>query len=201
MEQTTHTPRRVDPHKLTVTAILAALATVLMALSFNVPLMPGFIKMDFSELPALLASFALGPVSGAAVCLVKNLINLLFTTTGGVGELSNFLLGVAFVVPAGLLYQRKKGKKAALLGAVLGAALMAAFSMISNYYVVYPVYGAFMPMEGILGMYQAINPAVETLWDALLWFNLPFTFLKGMASVIITALIYKPLSPLLKGRK
>ena len=93
--------RRVDVRRITMTGMLSAVATVLMFLSFSIPLVPSFLKMDFSELPALIASFAFGPVSGATVCLVKNLVNVLSTTTGGVGELSNFLLGVSFVVPAG----------------------------------------------------------------------------------------------------
>ena len=95
----------INIRKMTATAIMAAVSTVLMFLSFNVPLMPSFIKLDLSELPALISSFAMGPVSGIVVCLVKNLINLFFTTTGGVGELSNFILGCAFVVPAGLIYK------------------------------------------------------------------------------------------------
>ena len=111
--------------KMTVTAILAAVSTVLMFLSFNVPFMPSFIKMDFSELPALIAAFAYGPLSGVIVCLIKNLINLLSTQTGGVGELSNFILGCAFVLPAGLIYKHKKTKKSAVLGALLGAVIMA----------------------------------------------------------------------------
>lgn len=188
---------------ITVTGMLAAVASVLIVLNFQIPLlMPSFIKMDFSDLPALIASFALGPVSGVAVCLIKNLVNfLLASNTGGVGELSNFLLGVSFVAPAGILYRYIKGRKGALIGSVIGAVAMAVLSVFSNYYVVYPVYTALMPMETILGMYQAINPKVETLWDALIWFNMPFTFIKGMASVAITMLIYKPLSPILKGRR
>ena len=75
-----------------------------------VPLMPSFIKLDLSELPALIAAFSMGPLSGAAVCLVKNLVNVMFTTTGGVGELSNFLLGCFFVVPAGLIYKYHNGR-------------------------------------------------------------------------------------------
>ena len=201
MENKTQMSHRLDTRKITVTAILAALATVLMMLSFNVPLMPGFIKMDLSELPALLAAYSLGPISGAAVCLVKNLINLFFSTTGGVGELSNFMLGVFFVVPAGVIYRMKKTRWGAIGGAVLGAALMAILSVFSNYYITYPVYTAFLPMEAILGMYQAINPNVENLWQALIWFNMPFTFIKGMIAVVITIFIYKPLSPLLKGRR
>ena len=193
--------KKVDLRKITMTAILAAFSTVLMFLSFNVPLMPSFIKLDFSELPALIASFSMGPVSGVAVCFVKNLVNVLFTTTGGVGELSNFILGACFVLPAGYIYGRMKGRKGALIGSLIGAAIMAVVSVFTNYFVVYPIYTAFMPMEAILGMYQAINPAVNTLWDALLLFNMPFTFVKGLLSVIITFVVYKKISPLIKGRE
>ena len=88
---------------LAMTAILSAVATVLMMLSFSVPLVPSFLKMDLSEMPALIASLSMGPWSGVLVCLIKNLINLPMSTTGCVGELANFLHGVAFVVPAGLI--------------------------------------------------------------------------------------------------
>ena len=112
--------------KLSVTAMLAAVATVLMFLDFSIPIVPSFIKLDVSELPALLAAYSLGPVSGMAVCLIKNLFNLLFHgSTGGVGELCNFLLGASFVIPAGLLYQYKKNRKMAFVGALIGAAVMA----------------------------------------------------------------------------
>ncbi|MBQ9952167.1 MAG: ECF transporter S component [Clostridia bacterium] len=191
--------KRLDVRRMTVTAMLSAVATVLMFFSFNVPLMPSFIKLDFSELPALIAAFGFGPLSGATVCLVKNLVNLLFTTTGGVGELSNFVLGASFVVPAGLVYKLHRTRIGALIGSVIGALAMAVIGVFSNYYVVYPVYTAFMPMEVILNMYRAINPRVETLWDALLWFNMPFTFIKGMCSVAMAFAIYKPLSPVLFG--
>lgn len=199
MTQKTMTRRRTDVRRMTMTAMLAAVATVLMFLSFSVPLMPSFIKLDFSELPALIAAYAFGPVSGVTVCLVKNLVNLLFTTTGGVGELSNFVLGASFVFTAGVIYKRKKSRRSALIGSVIGAAAMAVIGVFSNYFVVYPVYTAFMPMETILGMYRAINPNVETLWDALVWFNMPFTFAKGLCSTAMAFVIYKPLSPVLKG--
>ena len=98
----------VNTRKIAMTAILAAAASVLMFISFKLPFMPSFISLDFSELPALLASFTLGPMSGVAVCFVKNLINLTQSMTGGVGELSNFIIGSAFVLPAGLIYRRHR---------------------------------------------------------------------------------------------
>ena len=105
---------KIRVRKLVMTAMLAAVATVLMFLSFGIPLVPSYLKLDFSELPALIASFSMGPLSGVVVCLVKNLINLMNTTTAGVGELSNFILGCLFVVPAGLIYNKWKTRKGAL---------------------------------------------------------------------------------------
>lgn len=186
--------------KLTVTAILGAVAAVLMFLQFSVPVMPGFIKMDVANFPALIASFALGPVSGVGVCLIKNLLNLFTTSTGGVGELSDFILGCIMVIPAGLIYKRKKTRGGALLGAVIGAVCMAGCSLLTNYYITYPVYTNFMPMEQIISAYQLILPSVDSLWKALLIFNVPFTFVKGLLCAIITFLVYKPLSPILKGK-
>lgn len=118
----TRADSKFSVRKLTMTAMLGAVATVLMYISVSVPLMPSFIKLDLSELPALIASFALGPLSGVAVCLIKNLINLFFSTTGGVGELSNFLLGAIFVFVAGMFYRYMGGRKGALIGSLCGAA-------------------------------------------------------------------------------
>ena len=184
------------------TAMLSAVAYILMFLEFPIPmLIPSFIKMDFSELPALIAAFAYGPLSGVLVCLIKNVIHLLNTQSGGVGELSNFILGAAFVYTSGLVYKKVHNKKGAVIGSVIGAVLMSVVSVFSNYYIVYPFYTVFMPMEAIIGAYRAILPSVENLWQCLIIFNVPFTFFKGMCSVLITFLVYKPLSPILKGTR
>ena len=190
--------KNFNVRKLTITAMLAAVSSVLMFFSFNVPLMPSFIKMDFSELPALFASITLGPVSGVVVCLVKNLVNLFFSTTGGVGELSNFILGAFFVLPVGILCRKNKSYKNAIIGSLIGAVIMAAFSVVSNYFVIYPVYYNFLPEEAVLGMYQAINPGIHSVLDALIIFNMPFTFIKGLCSAIIAILLYRPMLPILK---
>ncbi len=185
---------------MTMTAMLSAVAFALMFFDFSIPfLVPSFIEMDLSELPALIGSFAMGPWYGVLICLVKNLIHLFMTSTGGVGELSNFILGAAFVLPAGLIYQRKKSKKNAIIGSFVGAASMALLSVVSNYFIVYPAYTAFMPMDTILAMYQEIWPGADTLLKCLVIFNMPFTFVKGMISVVITLFIYKHISPIIKG--
>ena len=189
--------------KLTGTAMLGAVAAVLMYMEFPIPIMPSFVKLDVSELPALLAAYAYGPVSGIAVCLIKNLIKLPSTSTAAVGELFNFVMGSVFSFSAGYIYSRNKSRKGALIGAVVGAALMAVLSVPFNYLLVYPAYVVCygMPMEAIIGMYQAILPSANSLLKCLVIFNLPFTFCKGLIDAILCFLIYKPLSPLMHGRQ
>ncbi len=184
-------------HKITVTALLSAIAFILQYIELPVFFMPGFIKFDFSDLPALLAAFSLGPVYGVVTELIKNLIHLPVSNSAMIGELSNFILGAAFVFTAGLIYKKDRTRKGALLGSIIGAAVMAVVSLPINYYIVYPIYENFMPLENIIGAYQAILPRVKTLWQCLLVFNVPFTLLKGLVDVLITFLIYKKLSPIL----
>ena len=123
--------------KLTGTAMLGAVAAVLMYMEFPIPIMPSFVKLDVSELPALLAAYAYGPVSGIAVCLIKNLIKLPSTSTAAVGELFNFVMGALFVGVAGFVYKRSKTRRSALIGAGLGALAMAVVSVPYNYFIVY----------------------------------------------------------------
>lgn len=206
--------QRSRTHKIAVTAMLSAAATVLMFLEFPIPfLIPSFVELDFSELPALLAAFSLGPVSGVVVCLVKNVIKgLLFSGTGGVGEMCNFLLGICFVIPAGLIYRYKKTRSGALIGALAGAVIMAVCSVPVNYFISYPVYTKFLPIDVIISMYQEIItsfngllarvgapalPSVNGLLGCLIAFNAPFTLLKGLLDMGLCFLVYKPLSPLL----
>ena len=216
MTNTVSTQRASATHKLVVTAMLSAVAFALMFIEVPIPaLIPSFVKMDISDLPELLGAFALGPVYGSIVCLLKNLLHLIIkgTSSGGAGELCNFLLGVFFVAPAGTLYQRlkpkdtasmtrqeikSKGLRAAVIGALVGNLVMAAASVPLNYFVTYPIYAKlFGGMELIISAYQAILPSMKSLLQCLVVFNMPFTFVKGLLDVALCFLIYKPLSPLL----
>ena len=193
-------------HNLTVAAMLSAVAFILMFIEFPIPmLIPAFIKMDFSDLPALLGAFALGPVYGVIISFMKNLLHIVIkgTSTACVGELSNFILGAIFSAVAGYIYKHHKSRKTAIIGAVAGAVAMGVLSVPSNYFVVYPAYVQFyhMPLEAILGMYQAILPSANSLIKCLIIFNMPFTLVKGLLDALICMLIYKPLSPILHGRK
>ena len=154
---------------------------------------------------ALLGAFALGPVYGVIISFMKNLLHIVIkgTSTACVGELSNFILGAIFSAVAGYLYKHHKSRKTAIIGAVAGAVAMGVLSVPSNYFVVYPAYVQFyhMPLEAILGMYQAILPSADSLIKCLILFNLPFTLVKGLLDAVLCMLIYKPLSPILHGRR
>ncbi len=188
-------------YTMAVVGVMAALSTVLMMLSFSMPFVPSFLKIDFSTLPALLTSFAISPIAGTAVVFITNLINLFFTKTGGVGELSNFILSASFVFSAGLVYHFRKTRMGALLGALVGMAVAAAVSFPVNYFITYPFYFKVMSKEMIFGAYQAIFPSLDTLPKMLLAVNVPFTATKYLLNSVIAFVIYKPLSPILKGKR
>lgn len=196
-----------DAHRRTlrytaVCGMLTAVSAVLQMLEFPLPfLIPSFIEMDFSDMPALLASFSMGPLYGVAVSLLKNVIHLFQTTTGGVGELANFLLSAIFSFTAGMFYTNSKSRKNALKGCIVGAVVAAVVSVPVNYFITYPVYYNFMPEEAILDAYQALLPWVKSIFSSLMVFNAPFTLLKGLLVSALTFAIYKPLSPIIKGEK
>lgn len=195
-----------NTRSLVVAAMLSAVAFVLMFIEFPIPaLIPAFVKMDVSDLPALLGAFSLGPVYGIVISLMKNLLHMLIkgTSTAGVGELCNFMLGAIFSFAAGVIYKKHKNRTGAIAGAIVGAVLMALLSVPSNFFITYPAYVKFygMPLSAILGMYQAILPSADSLLKCLLIFNMPFTLVKGLLDVLLCFIIYKPLSPILHGRK
>lgn len=195
------TTSKVRP--LAVTAMLSAVGCVLMMLDFPLPmLIPAFVKMDVSELPALLASFSLGPVYGILVCLLKNLLAAIFHgSTLGIGEVCNFLMGAVFTGVAGLIYRRRKTRRSAVVASLVGAAAMAVASVPINFFFSYPVYAAaFGGMDAIIAAYQELNPGMNSLLGCLIAFNLPFTLVKGLVDAALCFLIYKPLSPVLHGR-
>lgn len=192
-------------YRLVVAAMLSAVAFVLMYIELAIPaLIPNFVKMDISDLPALLGAFSLGPVYGIVISLLKNVLHALIkgTSTGYVGELCNFLLGAAFAFSAGIIYKHKKSKKNALIGALVGSVVMGLFSLPVNYFITYPLYINLYfggSTEVCVGLYQAILPSADTLLKCLVIFNVPFTIVKGLLCSAVCFLIYKPLSPLLHG--
>lgn len=196
--------RRCTVNTLVKISMLGAVATVLML--FEIPLWfaPGFYKLDFSEVAVLIGGFALGPVAGILIELLKILLNLMFnsTQTAGIGEIANFIIGCSLVVPASLIYLKHKDKKHAIIGIITGTLCMATIGGLLNAYLLLPVYAkAFkMPMDALVAAGTAVNPAINSLSDFVLMAVTPFNIFKGIVVGLITVPIYKKLSPVIKGR-
>ena len=189
---------------LTTTAMLGAFAGVLMLLEFPLSFIaPPFYKIDVSEVPVMIGTFAFGPVQGVVIELIKILIKLVLkgTSTGGVGDLANFVIGCAMVIPAGIIYKRRKTKISAVIGMAVSTLVMAVVGVFLNAYVMIPLYSAFMPIEQIVAAGKAIIPWVSDTLTFCLFCVLPFNVIKGVIVSVIVAFIYKPLSRIIhKGR-
>ena len=179
---------------MTRVAILAAAASILFLIQIPVV---AFYKLDLSNIPVLLGAFSMGPVPGLMILAIKSAIGLLHSSSAGVGELADFVMGAALVLPAALIYQRKKTRKNAIIGMAAGTLCMVVAGVLTNKWIMLPFYmGAFhMDMQGILN-YAKVS-GVDSEWKLLLLVTGPFNLLKGVVLSIITGLIYKPLSPIL----
>lgn len=193
------TKNNIKVRYLVFTAVFSAISVVLMYLEISIPIVPSFIKFDFSDLPALVCSFAFGPLYGVLVCLLKNLLHLFASQTAGVGELANFIMGAIFAFTAGTIYKYHKTRGGAVISSVSAAFAMGILSVPFNNFLIYPLYYKLgLAKEAILGMYKVILPSVDSIFAALCVFNLPFTICKGLIVSLIAFFIYKPLSPILK---
>ena len=182
------------------TAMLSAVAFVLQLIELPMPLSPTFAKLDLSDLPALIGAFAYGPIWGMLVELIKNLLHLMQSATGGIGELANFLIGSALVIPAGIVYKRNKSRKTAMIGCLIGSVCMGVVAALANYFILLPLFQAFMPMEEMIAAFAEFIPIIHTKLDVILINTLPMNTLKALFVSLITMLLYKRLSPLLKGK-
>ena len=157
--------------------------------------------MDLSDFPALIGSFAFGPISGILIELVKNALQLLTTTTGGVGELANFLMGGSYVIAAGLIYKRHKTKKTAVIACIIASIVMGAVAALTNYFILLPLFEQFIPLDALIASFGEFIPFIKTKLDVVLYNAFPFNLLKGLLIGIFTMLLYKHISPVLKGTK
>ncbi|MCD8196891.1 MAG: ECF transporter S component [Lachnospiraceae bacterium] len=191
---------------LVCVGMLGAISVILMLFEFPLPFIaPSFYELDFSEVPILIGAFALGPAAGVLTELLKILLNLVIngTNTAFVGELGNFIMGCAFVLPAALIYKHKKTRKTAILSLVVGVIFMTAASLLVNALLLLPAYAAAfgMPIQTFIDMGAAINPNVDGIWTFVLLTVAPFNLVKGILVSIVTMLLYKYISPILKGNR
>ena len=184
---------------ITRVSVLAALAFVIMLLEIRIPFFPDFLKIDLSDIPALLAAFAMGPWSAVAVELIKNLLHLMKAETAGIGEMANFLVGSSLVIPAGYIYKYMKNKKGAFVSLVAGTITMAVFASLFNYFVLLPLYAVVLkfPIEAIVGLGTKVNSNITNVKTLIVFAILPFNIIKGVIVSIFVMLMYKKLSPLL----
>ena len=198
--------QRSHTRTITQVAMLGAVAGVLMNFEFPIPfLAPSFYQIDFSEIPVLIGAFAMGPVAGILIELVKILVHLVTkgTLTAGIGDVANFIFGCTFVVPAAILYRihGKKSRAHAVLGMAAGTILTTIVACFINVYVLLPAYGkAFgMPVSAFVEMGAAVHSSVQNLLSFAVLILVPFNLLKYTMSSLIVFFIYKRIRVILKG--
>ena len=184
--------------------MLSAIAVVLMLFEIPLPFAPSFYEIDFSEVPVLIGCFTMGPLAGAIIELLKILLNFAIngTATAGVGEVANFLIGCAFVIPAAVIYKKKRTRTGAIIGMVTGTLFMTFIGCFLNAFLLLPTYAkAFgMPIDALVGMGTAVNSHITSLTTFVIFAVAPFNLLKGFLVSLIVFLIYKKISPILKAR-
>lgn len=197
--------RILTTRKVVIIGMFSALSTVLMLFEFPVPFAPpGIYKLDFSELPALIGGFAFGPVTGIMIEFIKVLLKTVIkgTSTAFVGELANFFVGCSFVLPATVIYLAKKNKLNAIISCVAGTLVITIVGSSFNAFYLLPTFAKMfgMDIDTIIAMGTAVNSHVTSLSDFIFLIVAPVNILKGVMVSVVTLLIYKPLSPILKGK-
>lgn len=194
--------KKLNTRMIAQIGMLGAIAVVLMLFEIPLPFAPSFYEIDFSEVPVLIGCFSMGPLAGVLIELIKIILNLCIngSVTAGVGELANFVIGCALVLPAAFIYKRKKSKKGAVVGLVTGTIFMTISGCFVNAYIMLPTYAkAFgMPIEALVEMGSAVNASITDLFTFVMFAVVPFNLLKGVLVSIIVLLIYKKISPILK---
>ena len=191
--------------KLALIGIFGALAAVLMYIEFPVFFAPPeAYKLDFSEVPVLISSFLMGPVAGVATEVLKILIKLLIkpTSTAFVGEFANLVVGCMFVLPASLVYWRKKNRKNAMIGMVTGTISMTVIGCLVNAFILLPAFAYLMgniPISKIIEMGTAVNPAIKDMYTFIILAVAPMNLLKGILVSVIVFIIYKPITKGIKA--
>lgn len=196
-------PEKQSPARRTAyIGIFAAIAAVLVYFEFPLPFAPSFYELDFSFVPELICAFALGPVAGVVCALVKELLKLLLrgTTTAFVGDLSNFVMGCSFILPASVIYFAKKSRRSAVAGMAVGTAVLTVFGSVFNAYYLLPAFSALygMPLDAIVGMGTKVNAAITDVSTLVMFAVVPFNLLKGALVSLITFLLYKHIERLLR---
>ena len=193
----------LSPRGLTVISLLSAIAIVLMMFEMPLWFAPNFYKLDLSEVPVLIGAFALGPVAGIMIEFIKILLNLVLkgTDTAFIGEIANFVLGCSLIIPSAIIYHRAKNIKSAFIGMAVGTIAFVIVGSLLNAYVLLPTYATIygMPLDKLVAMGTAVNPKITDLNTFILFAVAPFNLIKGIMASVVTGMLYKGVSPIIKG--
>lgn len=200
--------RILNTRKIAVIGMFSAVAMLLHLFDFPLPFAPFFYKLDFSELPILVGAFAFGPVAGVVMEFIKILLKLFIkgTSTAFVGDLANFVVGCSFILPASAIYAFRKNKKSAVISCMVGTLVMTVFGTAFNAVYLLPAFAKLYswPLEDLLALGSAVNPLAKegSIVSFVVACVAPLNLIKGASVSIVTMLVYKPLSPIIKfGRK
>lgn len=180
--------------------VLSAIAYILMFISIPLPIFPSFLKIDLSDIPAIFGGMSLGPMAGLAIVIVKNFLQgITASTTGGVGEFANVVIGGSYVLIICLFYRSLKSIKGVLAGGLLGIVAMTIMGCIMNYYIMMPLYATVygMPLEQIVQMGTVINPKVTDLMTFVIWMIAPFNILKAGIMTVVTLPLFEKMEKIL----
>lgn len=186
---------------MTKIGMLSVIAFILMYFQLPITFVaPPFMKLDISDLPVLMGAFTMGPVFGIIIAAIKNILHIVFkgTMTAGIGELSNFIISSTFAFVSAYFYRKHRTYKGAIISLTLGVLAMTALAMLSNYFVVFPLYAKVMPMDAIIAMGSAITSKITGLFTMMIYSVLPFNLIKGFTTSAVMMLVYKKISPIFK---
>ena len=190
--------------QLTLTALLGAIAFMLIFFNFPIPFLSPFAELDLSAVPELIGGFMMGPVGATGIITVKLLLKLLFQGSSSMltGEVQNFILECTFVIPAALYYRKHKTKKGAVIGLVIGAVISVIASVFTNVYLIFPAYIRLYGMnwDSILGMFNEINPMIKNIPTMVAFSVIPFNLVSRIITSVITMILYKKISKFIKGK-
>lgn len=196
------TKKVLTTKNLTMIAMFSAISAVLMVFEIQLPFSPSFVKFDFSDLPVMLGGFLIGPFAGGIIAFMKILVHFLLngTTSFFVGDLSNLLLTLSFVLPASFIYQQKKTKKTAIQGLLVSIICTSLLAIIFNLFLIFPLYLKVLnlKMVDLINMIHVVNPLVKDVFTMIVFSLLPFNLFKYSIVSMITMLSYKKLSILFK---
>lgn len=187
----------VSAKKLAIIGVLSAVAYVLMFISVPIPIFPSFLRLDVSDVPAILGGLSMGPLAGFSIALIKNLLQIGSTFTGGIGEIANALIAGSYVVIISYIYIKIHNKTGVIIGAILGSLGMIIVGCVLNYFIVTPIYGkVFGGLDAIIAMGSSLNPKIHDLFTFVIWVYAPFNLLKSIIMTLCVLPLYKKMEKL-----